>query len=81
MLGTRRKALHLAEVIHMATRQPLDLELNRFIETGFVQEEPYHPLLKITAEAGLLLAGGFLIAAQLRTRHRSNAEIRRQSSS
>lgn len=33
MHGTRRKALHLAEVLQMAMRQPIDLRRNEYIES------------------------------------------------
>lgn len=66
MHGTRRKALHLAEVIQMAMRQPLHLESKRFIETGFVQEEPSYPVLKVTLGAALLVASGFLLSSRRR---------------
>jgi hypothetical protein len=38
MHGTRRKALHLAEVLQMAMGQPLDLRRNESIESLFVQD-------------------------------------------
>ncbi len=63
MHGTRRKALHLAEVLQMAMRQPLDLRRNEYVETRFVQEEPSYPVLTATLGMGALLAGGLIVAA------------------
>lgn len=76
MHGTRRHAMHLAEVIQMALRQPLDLRPRQFIEAGFVQENPAYPALTATVGTGLLVAGGVLFeilrrrGAQARTTSR-----------
>jgi Fe-S oxidoreductase len=64
MHGTRRHALHLAEVIQMAMRQPLQLNGRKFIESGFVQEEPTYSVLTAAFGAGVLAAGGWLLAAR-----------------
>lgn len=61
MHGTRRKALHLAEVLQMAMRQPLDLRRNEYIEAQFVQDEPAYPVLTAALGAGALLAAGFMM--------------------
>ena len=58
MHGTQRKALHLAEVLQMGMRQPLDLRRNEYIETRFVQEEPSYPVVTAALGAGALLAAG-----------------------
>lgn len=67
MHGTRRHALHLAEVIQMAMRQPLNMDGKRFIESGFVQEEPSHPALTAALGAGVVIASGLLLAARRKT--------------
>src|SRR5579884_400113 len=56
MHGTRRHGMHIAEVIQMALHQPLPPP-RKYIETGWVQEEPAYPFMTIAA-AGALLAGG-----------------------
>jgi hypothetical protein len=63
MHGTRRKALHLGEVLQMAMRQPLDLRRNEYIETRFVQEEPAYPVLPAALGAGAILAAGWMMTA------------------
>jgi Fe-S oxidoreductase len=68
MHGTRRKALHLAEVLQMAMRQPLDLRRHEYIETRFVQEEPAYPVLTAVLGAGALLAAGWLITVSGKAR-------------
>jgi Fe-S oxidoreductase len=55
--ATRRQGMHLAEVLQMALRQPLPPP-KKFIETGWVQEEPAYPALTAAAGLGLLAAGG-----------------------
>ena len=60
MHGTRRHGMHLAEVIQMALHQPLTPK-KKFIETGWVQEEPSYPLVTAAAGASLLVAGGMLL--------------------
>lgn len=64
MHGTQRKALHLAEVLQMAMRQPLDLRRNEYIETRFVQEEPSYPALTATLGLGAMVAGSWILAAR-----------------
>jgi Fe-S oxidoreductase len=64
--GTRRRGMHLAEVIHMALHQPLPAP-KRYVESGWVQEEPSYPVLT-AATAGLLVAAGIALWNQLRTR-------------
>jgi FAD/FMN-containing dehydrogenase/Fe-S oxidoreductase len=56
--GTPRHALHMAEVIQMAMRQPI--ERRKYAETGFSQEPGPYPWLAIASGAGLLAAGGLL---------------------
>ena len=60
MHGTRRHGMHLAEVIQMALHQPLAPK-KKFIETGWVQEEPSYPLITAAAGASLLAVGGMLL--------------------
>ena len=62
--GTRRHALHLAELIQMAMRQPLDLNPSKFIESGFVQEKPSSPVLPAALGAGMMLATGWLLSSR-----------------
>lgn len=71
MHGTQRKALHLAEVLQLAMRQPLDLRRNEYIETRFVQEEPAYPVLPVALGAGALLAAGWLITGLNRANHQN----------
>lgn len=66
MHGTRRHGMHLAEVIQMALRQPLPPRKRRFIEIGWVQEEPAYPLAPVATGASLLLAGSYLLLAKNR---------------
>jgi Fe-S oxidoreductase len=66
MHGTRRKALHLAEVIQMAMRQPLEMRSKQFIESGFVQKEPSFPALTATLGTGLIVATGWLLNSSRR---------------
>ncbi len=66
MHGTRRHGMHLAEVIQMALHQPAPVRKNKFVESGWVQEEPSYPLLTATASAGLLLAGGLFLMSKVR---------------
>lgn len=66
MHGTRRKALHFAEVLQMGLQQPLDLRRNEYIETRFVQEEPTYPILTAALGAGALFAAGWMIANSLK---------------
>ena len=74
MHGTRRKAMHLAEVIQMAMRQPLEPGKKESIETGFVQENPSYPVLTAAVGASLLAAGGWLLAG--RQKKKSNFQAR-----
>jgi Fe-S oxidoreductase len=60
MHGTPRHAMHLAEVIQMALHQPLPSPRRKYIELGFVQEQPSYPAVTATAAASLL-AGGLLL--------------------
>ena len=64
--ATRRHGMHLAEVIQMALHQPLKPS-KKYIETGWVQEEPSYPALTAAAGAGLLAAGALLLLN--RSRH------------
>ncbi|HEX8712653.1 MAG TPA: FAD-linked oxidase C-terminal domain-containing protein, partial [Terracidiphilus sp.] len=61
--GTPRRAMHLAEVIQMGLDQPQPLTRRKYIETGFVQQEPSSPVAVATVGAGLILAAGWLIAS------------------
>ncbi|MGH9581482.1 MAG: FAD-binding and (Fe-S)-binding domain-containing protein, partial [Bryobacteraceae bacterium] len=63
MHGTRRHGMHIAEVIQMALHQPLRPP-KKYIETGWVQEEPAYPALTAAAGIGLLAAGGLLLLAK-----------------
>ncbi len=62
--ATPRHAMHLAEVIQMALRQPDAQSTKKYIESGFVQEEPSYPLAAAGVGAGLILAAGILLAAR-----------------
>ncbi len=64
MHGTRRQGMHLAEVIQMALHQPLPAR-KRYIEMGWVQEEPSYPVLTAAATAGLLAAGGMFLLSRM----------------
>ena len=58
--GTRRRAMHIAEVLQMALHQPLPPSKG-YSETGHVQAVPSNVALNAAltaASAGLLLAGG-----------------------
>jgi FAD/FMN-containing dehydrogenase/Fe-S oxidoreductase len=70
MHGTRRKAMHIAEVLQMAMRQPLDLRRNEYIETRFVQEQPAYPVLSAAIGAGALLAAGWIMTSRGRENNR-----------
>jgi Fe-S oxidoreductase len=63
--ATRRHGLHVAEVIQMALHQPLKPS-KKYIETGWVQQEPSYPALTAAAGAGLLAGALFLLN---RSRH------------
>jgi hypothetical protein len=64
--------MHLAEVIRMALHQPLPPRKRKFIEVGWVQEEPAYPIAPIATGASLLLAGSYLL---LQSRDRKGAEV------
>lgn len=64
MHGTRRHAMHLAEVIQMGLQQPLEPASKHYAEAGFVQEEPSYPAFTASLGLGLLLAGGWMLAAR-----------------
>jgi FAD/FMN-containing dehydrogenase/Fe-S oxidoreductase len=64
MHATRRHGMHLAEVIQMARHQPL-APPKKYIETGWVQEEPAYPVMTAAA-AGLLVAGGVALWNRMR---------------
>jgi Fe-S oxidoreductase len=66
MHGTRRHGMHLAEVLQMALRQPLP-QRHRYIETGWIQEEPSYPAMTAAAGAGLLVAGGVLLMNRMKS--------------
>jgi hypothetical protein len=78
MHGTRRKALHLAEVIQMGLRQPLNLDAKKFVETGFVQKEPSYPVLTAAMGTALIAAAGWLLAPS-RRRTQSSDQSREQA--
>jgi hypothetical protein len=65
MHGTRRHGMHLAEVIQMALHQPLPRK-KKYIETGWVQEEPAYPVTTAAAGAGLLIASGMLLMNRMK---------------
>lgn len=44
MHGTPRHAMHLAEIIHMAIQQPPLAPKSKYVEFGFVQDDPPYPL-------------------------------------
>lgn len=62
--ATPRHAMHLAEVIQMALRQSETQPTKKYIESGFVQEEPSYPLAAAGVGAGLILAAGILLFRQ-----------------
>jgi hypothetical protein len=64
MHGTPRHGMHLAEVIQMALHQPLPRP-KKYVEIGWVQEEPSYPFLA-AAGAGLLAAGGVALWKRMR---------------
>lgn len=64
--GTRRHGMHLAEVIQMALHQPLPRK-RRYIEIGWVEEEPSYSLVTAMAGAGLLIASGMLLITALQS--------------
>ncbi|MGH9611225.1 MAG: hypothetical protein ACRD34_16285, partial [Bryobacteraceae bacterium] len=66
MHATRRHGMHLAEVIQMALHQPLRAP-KKYIETGWVQQEPAYPAVTAAAGIGLLAAGGLYLRS-LRSR-------------
>ncbi len=57
--STRRHGMHFAEVIQMALHEPVPPS-RRFVEAGWVQEEPPYPVAA-AASAGLLIAGGLAL--------------------
>jgi Fe-S oxidoreductase len=59
MHGTPRHAMHLAEVIQMGMRQAAPKK-NKYVEIGFVQEEPGYPVLTAAGAVGAFAAAGFL---------------------
>ncbi len=65
MHATPRHALHLAEVIQMALHQPLPERKARYVEVGFVQEEPGYPVVTAAAGLSVLVASGMYLFAQL----------------
>jgi Fe-S oxidoreductase len=65
MHGTRRHALHMAEVMQMAMHQPLPKRRGKYVEAGFVQEPASYPLLTATAGLGLLVAGGLAMLSRV----------------
>jgi FAD/FMN-containing dehydrogenase/Fe-S oxidoreductase len=73
MHGTPRHALHLAEVMQMAFRQPLDARRKKYVESGFVQEPASYPVLTAAVGAGLLLAGGWFMASRQKTKSAAEA--------
>ncbi len=68
MHGTPRHAMHLAEVIQMGLHQP-PARSKRYIEAGFVQEEPGYPVLTAAGAVGALVAGAFLLLGREKIRH------------
>ena len=64
MHGTRRHGMHLAEVIQMALHQPLP-QRKKYVETGWVQEEPGYPVMTAAA-VGVLVAGGVALWSRIR---------------
>ncbi|HXR76929.1 MAG TPA: heterodisulfide reductase-related iron-sulfur binding cluster, partial [Bryobacteraceae bacterium] len=62
--GTKRRGMHLAEVIQMALHQPLPPRKSKYVEAGFVQERPSYPVMTATAGAGMLLAGGLYLLSR-----------------
>ncbi len=67
MHGTPRHAMHLAEVIQMGLHQPPSRK-KKYIETGFVQEEPSYPVLTAAGAVGVLAAGAFLFLGREKPR-------------
>lgn len=76
MHGTRRRALHLAEVVQMAMRQPIDLRRNEYIETRFVQKDPPYPAVTAALSAGALLAAGWMMTARKKANQQSEDQPR-----
>lgn len=64
MHGTPRHAMHLAEVIQMALHQPLSESKRKYVEAGFVEEEPTYSALAATG-LGLLMASGAYLFSQM----------------
>lgn len=64
MHGTPRHALHMAEVIQMAMRQPLEPRGRKYVESGFFQETPSYSGLQAAVGAGLLLGAGWLLSSR-----------------
>lgn len=64
MHGTRRHGMHIAEAIQMALHQPLPPP-KKYIENGWIQEEPSYPVMT-AAGAGLLIAGGVALWKTMR---------------
>jgi hypothetical protein len=64
MHATPRHAMHLAEVIQMALHQPLP-ERRKYVESGFVQQEPSYPALTAAAGLSVLVASGLYLFSQL----------------
>jgi hypothetical protein len=48
----------------MGLHQPLP-ERRKYVESGFVQEEPAYPAITAAAGAGMLVASGMYLFAQL----------------
>ncbi|WP_419805228.1 FAD-binding and (Fe-S)-binding domain-containing protein [Terriglobus sp.] len=72
--GTRRKAMHTAEVLHMALQsqeQPVQRSNKAYAETGHVQPEPKLPWLPLLI--GATLAGGatYLLKQTIARSHKS----------
>lgn len=66
MHATARHGMHLAEVIQMALHQPLPPRKNKYIEKGFVQEDPPYPFATATAGAGLLAGAALFLISRYR---------------
>lgn len=64
MQSTRRRGMHIAEVIQMALHQP-SKPPKRFAEAGWVQEEPSYPI-GVAAATGLMLAGSVALWSRFR---------------
>jgi hypothetical protein len=64
--------MHIAEVIQMAMHEAAQPS-RRYVEMGWIQEEPSYPLVTAAA-TGLLVAGGLALFGRIRDGTRGPAQ-------